>query len=280
MSPHFQRALLLYHQERHDLAIAELQQALAEEPHNARAHAILALCLLKKDQLDAATQEAQQAIALAPDEAFSYHVFSEILKQRNRLPEAKTAISEAIRLNPSDSDYYSQLAAIELLQRDWNAALVAADHGLQVDPEHVACTNLRVQALTKLGRRTDADAAVETALLRDPDNPYTHANRGWTLLEQGNPAKAMEHFREALRLNPNMAWARQGIVEALKARHFIYRWMLGYFFWMLRLSRRANGAWSSASGSCFNLPITSTKISQRSSSSRGRSLSLTCCFSC
>ncbi len=145
----------------------------------------------------AATQEAQQAIALAPDEAFSYHVLSEILKHRNRLAEANTAISEAIRLNPSDSDYYAQLAAIELLQRDWNAALAAADHGLQVDPEHVACTNLRVQALTKLGRRTDADAAVETALLRDPDNPYTHANRGWTLLEQGNPAKAMEHFREA-----------------------------------------------------------------------------------
>src|SRR5262249_45146580 len=78
----------------------------------------------------------------------------------------------------------------------------------------------------------------EAALRRTPEDAFTHANRGWTLLEQGNPTKAMEHFREALRLNPEMDWARAGIVESLKARHFIYRWMLRYFFWMSRLSRK------------------------------------------
>ena len=44
----------------------------------------------------------------------------------------------------------------------------------------------------------------------------------------------MEHFREALRLNPNMEWARQGILEALRARNPIYRVMLRYFLWMSR----------------------------------------------
>jgi hypothetical protein len=49
----------------------------------------------------------------------------------------------------------------------------------------------------------------------------------------------MEHFREALRLDPDSDWARSGIVEALKARHFVYRWMLAYFLWMNRLGSRA-----------------------------------------
>ena len=55
---------------------------------------------------------------------------------------------------------------------------------------------------------------------------------------QGNPLKAMEHFREALRLDPEMEWARAGIVEAMKARNFVYRWMLAYFLWMARLDSR------------------------------------------
>ena len=51
------------------------------------------------------------------------------------------------------------------------------------------------------------------------------------------PKKAAEHFREALRLDPQNDWARRGIIEALKARHFIYALMLKYFLWMARFSR-------------------------------------------
>jgi hypothetical protein len=36
-----------------------------------------------------------------------------------------------------------------------------------------------------------------------------------------------------------MEWARLGIIEALKARHVIYRFCLKYFLWMSRLSPRA-----------------------------------------
>jgi tetratricopeptide (TPR) repeat protein len=94
-------------------------------------------------------------------------------------------------------------------------------------------------ALVKLGRRTEAGAALGDALSRDPEDALTHANQGWTLLEQRQPDKALEHFREALRLDPNLEWAREGIVEGLKARHFLYRQMLRYFLRMRRLSARA-----------------------------------------
>jgi hypothetical protein len=52
----------------------------------------------------------------------------------------------------------------------------------------------------------------------------------------------MEHFREALRLDPELDWARAGIVEALKAKHLIYRLMLRYFLWMAKLSHTAQWA--------------------------------------
>jgi tetratricopeptide (TPR) repeat protein len=239
MSAHEHRAVMLIQQQRFDLAQQELRQAVVEDPLAARPHALLALCLRHEEKFADATQEAHQSIFLDPEAGFGHYALSIVLEARNRSAEAKTAIEEAVRLDPDNPDYFGQLALVEFSLRDWNASLAAAENGLKADPEHVYCTNLRVQALTKLGRRTDADAAVESVLRREPENAYTHANRGWTLLEQRNPAKAMEHFREALRLEPNLDWARAGIVEALKARNFLYRWLLGYFFWMSRLSRRA-----------------------------------------
>lgn len=242
MSAFIERAWLLYQQGRWDAAEKEVRAALALDPNDPHAHSLAALCLLAREKFDAATDEAQQTVTLAPDLPISHFVLSRVMLARNRFPEARAAIVEAIRLDPDNVDYFAQRAAIELESRNWQDALDAAETGLRIDPDHVSCTNLRVRALVKLGRRLEADEAVATALRKAPEDPLTHANRGWTLLEQGNPAKAMEHFREALRLDPELDWARAGIVEALKARHVLYRWMLGYFFWMSRLSRGAQWA--------------------------------------
>jgi tetratricopeptide (TPR) repeat protein len=239
MSAHYDRALLLYQQSRYDLAEQELRQAMAEEPNNASAHALLALCLCDRKDFSAATREAEEAIHLAPDVAFTHYALAYILYHRDHLKQAEAAIQQALELAPWDADYHALLASIRLNQRRWPDALAAAEQGLLFDAEHTGCVNVRAMALVKLGRRAEAGATIGEALRRDPEEALTHANQGWTLLEQNQPQKAMEHFREALRLEPNLEWARQGIVEALKARHWLYRQMLRYFLWMGRLSSRA-----------------------------------------
>ncbi len=239
MTAHYDRALLLYQQSRYELAEQELRQVLADEPSDARAHALLALCLCDRKDYSAAMREAEEAIHLGPDVPFTHYALAYILFQRDRLGEAETAIEQALELAPWDADYYSLLASIRFNRRRWSEALEAAERGLEMDAEHGGCTNLRAMALVKLGRRTEAGAALGDALSRDPEDALTHANQGWTLLEQRQPDKALEHFREALRLDPNLEWAREGIVEALKARNFVYRQLLRYFLWMRRLSGRA-----------------------------------------
>jgi tetratricopeptide (TPR) repeat protein len=94
-------------------------------------------------------------------------------------------------------------------------------------------------ALANLGRKEEAGHTIGGALARDPHNAHSHANQGWNYLHQGQPDKALEHFREALRIDPELEWAQLGIVEALKARHFVYRQMLRYFLWMSTLSGSA-----------------------------------------
>jgi tetratricopeptide (TPR) repeat protein len=239
MSQHLDRAWLLYQQSRYDMAEEQLRLALTEDPEDAHALSLLALCLSELERFPEATDAAQRAIGILPDLPFAHFALAQVFHARNRYDEALDAILEAIQLDSEVPMFFALLAAIHLAKRRWSDALQAADEGLQLDPEHVDCTNIRAIALVKLGRRDEAASAIEGALGRSPESARTHANQGWAHLESADHQKALEHFREALRLDPDNDWARQGIVEALKARHFIYALMLRYFLWMSRLSGRA-----------------------------------------
>jgi tetratricopeptide (TPR) repeat protein len=234
-----ERGLLLFEQGRHNLAEREFRRYLAAEPEDGCAHAVLSLALLEQEKLEEATHEAQEAIRCGPWMDIAHRAMAQVMLRRNRLPEALAAAEQAVGIDWDDADNFALLGSVHLERRDWPAALKAAEEALEVDAEHVGAQNLRAMALVNLGRREEAGLTIGEALHRQPDNPLTHANKGWALLHEGKPREAMEHFREALRLDPNLEWARQGMVEALKAKNIVYRGLLLYFLWMSRLSRRA-----------------------------------------
>src|SRR5262245_54909732 len=130
MNPNLERALLLYQQSRYEMAEGELRQALTAEPDEPYAHALLGICLAERKQFKEATEEAERAVHLAPDFAFAHYALASILQDRAHIPEARRAINEALRLDPADADYLARLAAIELHDKKWAAALEAAERGL------------------------------------------------------------------------------------------------------------------------------------------------------
>ncbi len=238
MSPSFHRAVVLYQQSRFDLATTELRRHLADDPGDARCHALLGVCLGHQEEFAAAEAEIGEAIALAPDEPYPHYCRSLVFAMRSRFDDAEEAARTAVELDPTSATYHGQLARALFGQRKWRAALDAALAGLQHDPDDTGCGNLRTMALSKLGNQDAAIAAVDELLARDPDDALSHANKGWALVHQGKSKQALEHFREALRLDPTLDYARSGMVEALKAQNPLYRWILGYFLWMSRLDRR------------------------------------------
>lgn len=238
MHPQLQRAQMLLSQGRAELAETELRQVLVSDPNDALAHTLLAACLLDQKQYDQATEEAGQAIHLAPDEPFSHYMMGEVMYHRNRFDRARESADAAVALNPYDPDYFALIAAIELGRSRWKDALTAAEQGLSIEPDHVRCVNLRAMALTRLGRADDAAQSMDVALQNAPEDAFSHANQGWTQLHQGRAKEALVHFREALRLEPNLEYARAGIVEAMKARNPIYRWLLAFFLWLSSFSPR------------------------------------------
>jgi tetratricopeptide (TPR) repeat protein len=254
---------ILLETKRYKDAEAMLREALAVSPNTAHAHGLLSFTLHQLDRNVEALREAETAIGLAPNDPSGYYCRALALLALERVRSAMGAIQEAIRLNPESARYHAVVSRIHAKSKSWQRALHAAQEGLRFDPQDVQCTNLRGLALVNLGRREEARQAIATALARDPENALTHANQGWALLHAGDHEQALTHFREALRLNPLLDWARSGIVEALKARNPIYRLVLRYFLWVSRLTEAeqwetvavVSGAWRALRVIARQVPI-------------------------
>jgi len=238
-SAHLNRGILLRSQGRNEQAIDEFRLHLLEFPDDPIGHINLSLTLTDLKNYDAARSHAQQAIGIVPELAISHYALAFCDARSGRLAEAMRGIDEAIRLDAYDPDFFSLRSSIHFQKSRWNETLADANAGLEIDPEHVGCLNLRAQALVMSKDRSAAAATLGKALERHPEDATLHANTGWAALERGEPRQAMEHFREALRLEPNLDWARRGIVESMKARSFIYRIFLRWLFTMMKLPPRA-----------------------------------------
>lgn len=239
MSNHIERALLLIGQSRFEPAEKELRQELSKDPDNPTVHSLLALCLSHRKQFREALEEAKTGVRMAPDDPHAHYILASVYNDKDDFNRAEESVREALRLDPEDPDYYALASNILYHRREWKKALDFAEQALARDPKHVTSLNLRGLALRQLNRHDEARATIASALEEDPENAWSHASKGWSVLEQGDHRAALEHFREALRLDSELDWAREGMIEALKAKNVLYRIALKYFFFMSKLSGKA-----------------------------------------
>ena len=213
-------------------------RCLPRSPTGIDALSLLARCQVKLNKNEAALATIRQALALSPDDDRLIFQHARVLYLMDRFEAAVEQIQAAIRMNPAEAIYFGLLADIKLHMKRYEEALQYADQGLSIDPDDTFCLNTRAAALIKLKRPDDAFDTIATSLESDPQNSFTHTNLGWSKLETGEHKAALEHFREALRLNPTNNYAQAGMVEAIKARNIFYRLFLRYVFWMNRMSAK------------------------------------------
>jgi Tfp pilus assembly protein PilF len=242
MNPHVQRAEMLYHRGRFADAERELGMALQKDSEDPWAYALLGACRAAQEDFARADELGRRAMALAPYSADIRHLVACIQLARNDLKRALQISSEAIEIDPNSADFYATRATVYTRQKAWDKALADCETALAIEPDHIEAINVRSRARRATGDSQSAAAELEHALRIDPEDPYSHVNLGWTYLQDGQMEAAERHFREALRLQPELDAARSGVLETLKAKVPVYRWVLGYFFWMQTKAAKAQWA--------------------------------------
>lgn len=224
---------------RYEMALKELEKAMELNPDNGHAWLLMLICYTKMGAADKAINIARQLLGSYPEEALIYFLLALNLVDKEQLEEAEKIALAGLNIAPNYVNLFGVIGRIHLIRKDWEKALEYANEGLAVDPSNVDCLNIRVRALTQLGRKDELKASMEDTLSAAPNNPYTHNNIGWSKLQAGDHEGAKGHFAEALRINPNMEDARVGLLEALKAKNFFYRIFLNWMFWM---SKKTSGS--------------------------------------
>lgn len=232
------RAELLIAQQRYLEADKVLMGILSQDPTNVRVLASLAEVSISLGNNEKATTFIDSAIGFRPDISHLYYIKARISIKEDNYDAAEEFLQRALEIDPDDSDYYALWATVKLTRKQYEGALELANRSLEFDAENILGLNARSSALLKLDRKEESFQTIEGALREDPNNAYTHANYGWNLLEKGQHKKALEHFREALKNSPDNEYAQAGMVQALKANNWFYRFFLQYTFWISKLTEK------------------------------------------
>ncbi len=228
----YDRALVLYQQSRYQQAEELLRQALTQSPNSISCLHLLAEVLIQRDQPAEARQIIDVAIGMAPANDVLYATKARIMIDVQRYDDAERLLREAINLNPGSADHFAMLGHITLSRKRYNEAEQLADKALGLDPENTLALNTKATAQLKQNRKVESEETLRGALGQNPEDSYTYATYGWNQLEQGDHTKALEFLQQSLRYNPNNPYAQSGMMQALQARYFFYRWFLRYQFWL------------------------------------------------
>jgi TolB-like protein/lipoprotein NlpI len=131
---------------REDIAIAidKLNQCLALDPDNLRAHATIYQCHIMNwmDRLvedypasfELASKHAQKALALDPDSGEAQYTYGEYLMFCHEDVKAGPYLDRAIASNPNNPTYLTGKAMLHSIQGDFETAIEVAGRACQMDP--------------------------------------------------------------------------------------------------------------------------------------------------
>lgn len=239
MSSSLTRAQQLRDFRRHEEAVALLHAHLAQNPDDPSAFLELAMNRMEiEGAKPLALEDARRATGLLPGHSFPLALQSRILSSLDREKEALPLADSAIAIDPEDPySWNSKALALCGLHR-WNDAEQSARQALALDPDDETASNLLAHTLRLQKKLNESESESRRRLARDPENAFSFANSGWAALQRGQVKEAEDFFKEALRLDPSMSYAKEGLKESFRARSAFYRLFLRWVFFIQQFSQK------------------------------------------
>ncbi len=145
---------------------------------------------------------------------------AEELFRQGKLLQSIAAYEAAVNASPENPSLYIDLARAQVWAGQYEEAKANAENALLLNPENSMAYAVRAWALDFLGDNSRALAEIEKALELDPNNAIAHAYRVEILIDSGsfdNIATAAEVSRTALAMAPDALETRRARAYLLEA---------------------------------------------------------------
>ncbi len=203
ISQHTRAAQDFLHQQRPDLAIPELQKVIALDPQNVDAHGNLGVLLYFRGDYTGAVPELRAAVKLKPD---LWRIQALLGLAENQLHDDVASRDDLSVTFPHLDDQKLKAEVGSSLINNYSStgelekAASVASTLLDAQPTDPALLFLTYQLYTDLASKT-----MLTLALAAPESAQMHQVMGRELARHGDDAPAIANYREAIKLDPNLA---------------------------------------------------------------------------
>lgn len=178
-------------------AIQVGERLVAMEPENYQHRLNLGNLYVENKQLTLALEAYTKAQELEPEESLPYVKLAKYYEQVGQIDQALKALQDAIKVFDHWWNYL-QLGDFYLRQADIEAALLAYEQSLQMNPQNTDL-NIKIgKVLWQLGREADAKKYWYQALQFAETNIYTYIKVGEIFLQYNLIEEAEEVFLRAI----------------------------------------------------------------------------------
>jgi tetratricopeptide (TPR) repeat protein len=196
------RARCLYHLQRPQDAIADLEAHLGVSPDDAEAHGLLALLSYEQGGTDAACEHVDAALQRDPEQVEALLTRAYVSSDALKLHVARVSFDTAVRVDPRCGRGWLGLALLDLCESRAVEAKRNVQAAASYMPQHIGTWHVLAWANITLGDVAGAQAAFDEALVLDRNFGETHGGLAVIAALQGRDEEARVSVRRALRLDP------------------------------------------------------------------------------
>ena len=202
-----------------DGATDSFRRALARDERHALARYNLGLLYFRTDRFEMAIEELQRALAIQPRPEVHY-ALANIYRHLGDLDRAVRALTDAVAANREYAEAHLALGALYKTKRDWKRAEASLMHAARLRPDLAAPQILLAQTLSLAGdeagaRRAATEADRLRTLFQQSQEAATLTAAGAQAYDAGDAAGAAELFRRATRAFDAFAPAHYQLGRAL-----------------------------------------------------------------
>ncbi len=227
-------------------AAKKYAEILEHSPNNINALYGLGMCLINQKEFADGEKLLQKGMTLYPHTDWFYDALYVHENVFNNHKEVSNIIKLWLKNIPNSGLAHARNADFLMKNKSGNYTeiLREAKEGIRLNPVNSTCIETMAFALWKAkGEINEAKEYFIHALKLDPHDAILHNNFGHFLLMTGDPRRALDEFRMALRLNPTLKVSVNNLGKALYATNRFLGWRYNISVFMTRhpVFNRLNG---------------------------------------